>query len=139
MLFTFVCFFCLFCVEVDVDRITLTPPPLPIFFPTHNSYLTQVTVISNQRAPKAGFGAVWQFSFIYWSPSETFPGEYHVKLWDGTKLLRFAESASSNMVLYSRFIWRNGSIILIPAETERYDTARFSKVTTKSLASGTGS
>ena len=39
----------------------------------------------------------------------------------------------------SRFIWLNGSITLIRAETERYDIARFSKVTTKSLASGTGS
>ena len=48
------------CVEVDVDRITilLLPPPLPIFFATHNSFLTQVTVIWNQRALKAGFGAV---------------------------------------------------------------------------------
>ena len=33
----------------------------------------------------------------------------------------------------------NGSITLIRAETERYDIVRFSKVTTKSLASGTGS
>ena len=31
------------------------------------------------------------------------------------------------------------SIILIRAETERYDIVRFSKLTTKSLASGTGS
>ena len=47
------------CVEVDVDRITiLLPSPLPILFPTHNSFFTQVTVIWNQRAPKAGFGAV---------------------------------------------------------------------------------
>ena len=46
---------------------------------------------------------------------------------------------SSNIVLYSRFIWLNGSITLIRAETERYDIVRFSKVTTKSLASGTGS
>ena len=58
---------------------------------------------------------------------------------DGTKLLRLAESASSNIVLYSRFIWLNGSITLIRAETERYDIVRFSKVTTKSLTSGTGS
>ena len=50
-----------------------------------------------------------------------------------------AESASSNIVLYSRFIWLNGSITLIRAETERYDIVRFSKVTAKSLASGTGS
>ena len=57
----------------------------------------------------------------------------------GTKLLLFAESTSSNVVLYSRFIWLNGSITLIRAETERYDIVRFSKVTTKSLASGTGS
>ena len=49
-----------------------------------------------------------------------------------------AESASSNIVLYSRFNWLNGSITQIRAETERYDIVSFSKVTTKSLASGTG-
>ena len=42
-----------------------------------------------------------------------------------------------NIVLYSRFIW--GSITLIGAETERDDIVRFFKVTTKSLASGSGS
>ena len=41
--------------------------------------------------------------------------------------------------IYFRFIWLNGSITLIRAETERYDIVRFSKVTTKSLASGIGS
>ena len=50
-------------------------------------------------------------------------------------LIRFAESASSNATLY---FWLNGSITLIRAETQRYDIVRFSKVTTKSLASGTG-
>ena len=40
---------------------------------------------------------------------------------------------------YILVIWLNGSITLIRAETERYDIVRFSKVTTKSLASGTGS
>ena len=48
-------------------------------------------------------------------------------------------AASSNIALYSRFIRSNGSITLIRAETERYDIVRFSKVTTKSLVSGTGS
>ena len=43
-----------------------------------------------------------------------------------TKLIRFAESASSNIVLYSRFIWLNESIALIRAETEMYDIVRFS-------------
>ena len=42
------------------------------------------------------------------------------------------------IVKYSRFIWLNGSVTLIRAETERYDIVRFSKVTTKPLASGTG-
>ena len=56
-----------------------------------------------------------------------------------TKLLRFAESASSNIVLYSCFILLKGSITLIRAETERDGIVRSSKVTTKSLASGTGS
>ena len=43
------------------------------------------------------------------------------------------------IVKYSRFIWLNGSMSLIRAETERHDIVGFSKVTTKSLASGTGS
>ena len=47
---------------------------------------------------------------IAWSPCEKFPGEHHVKLWDGTKLLRCADSASSNIVLYSCFIWLYQSI-----------------------------
>ena len=42
MLFAYVVFFWLvlwlgICVEVDVDRINILPP-LPIFFPTHNSF-----------------------------------------------------------------------------------------------------
>ena len=51
---------------------------------------TKVTVIWNQK-PKAGFGAVPQFKLRYWSPRQNFPGEHHVKLWDGTKLIRFAD------------------------------------------------
>ena len=50
-----------------------------------------------------------------------------------------SQSVSSNIVLHSRLIWLNGSITLIRAETERYDAVRFSKATTKSLTSGTGS
>ena len=42
-------------------------------------------------------------------------------------------------ISYSRIIWLNGSITLIRAETERYGIVHLSKVTTKSLASGTGS
>ena len=38
----------------------------------------------------------------------------------------------------SRIIWVNGSISRIRAETERFDIVRFSKVTTKPLASGLG-
>ena len=46
-----------------------------------------------------------------------------------------------DIVLYSRFIWLNGSMSLIRAETERCDiqVVGFSKVTTKSLVSETGS
>ena len=130
------------CVEAECRQNYYLPPPLslplsifryPQFF--HKWQLS----VWNQGALKAGFGAVKQFSFIYWSPSEKFSGEHHVKLWDETKLLRFTESASSNIVLYSRFIWLIGSITLIRAETERHDIVCFSKVTTKSLASGTGS
>ena len=49
------------CVEVDVNRITILPPPptFPIFFSLPTILcLTQVTVIWSQCAPKAGFGAV---------------------------------------------------------------------------------
>ena len=45
------------CVEVDVDRITILPPPPDFFFLPTILSLTQVTVIRNQRAPTAGFGA----------------------------------------------------------------------------------
>ena len=53
-------------------------------------------------------------------------------------LRRFAEFTSSNIVLYFRFIWLNGTITQIRTETERYDIVRFSKVTTKCLGSETG-
>ena len=47
------------CVEVDLDGITISPPPHPDFFSLSTILsLRQVTVIWNQRAPKAGFGAV---------------------------------------------------------------------------------
>ena len=62
-----------------------------------------------------------------------------MKLWDGTKLLRLIESASSNIVLYSRFIWLIGTMSLIQAETEGRDIVGFFKVTTKSLALRAGS
>ena len=42
-------------------------------------------------------------------------------------------------IIFSFPIWLDGSITLIRAETERYDIVGFSKVTAKSLASGTGS
>ena len=109
--------------------------PYPQFSVTSDSYLKSVRAWS-------WFGAVEQFTFRCCSPWETFPREHHVKLWDGTKLTRFAESASSSIVLYmySRFILLNGSNTLIRAETwDRYDIIPFSKVTTKSLASATGS
>ena len=93
--------------------------PLPIFsLPTILS-LTQVTVLSLTQVTISGRLKLVSVPFsslvlyIGHAPWEKFPGEHHVKLWDGTKLLRFAESASSNIVLYSRFIWLNGSITLI--------------------------
>ena len=48
------------CVEVDVDRITILPTKtLRIFSPAHNFFFnTSRWYIWNQRAPKAGFGAV---------------------------------------------------------------------------------
>ena len=47
-------------------------------------------------------------------------------------------TSSSNIVLYSGFIWLNGSFTLIRAETKGYDIVRFSSSSTKSLASETG-
>ena len=39
------------CVEVDVDRITILPPPLPNFFPTHNSFFnTSDSYLKSVRA-----------------------------------------------------------------------------------------
>ena len=139
------------CVEVAVEGISrirvLSIPPPPVLPPSlegvfpsipRTSCLTQVTVIWNQCAPQAGFGARREEAFtLRLAVYISFPSLHHVKLWDRTKLIRFAESVSSNIVLYSRFIWLNGSITLIRAETERYDLVRFSKVTTKSLASWT--
>ena len=64
-------FLACFSVEVDVDKITILPPPpslptLPPYFVSFLPtilYLTQVTVISKQCAPKSGFGAVYLFTF----------------------------------------------------------------------------
>ena len=62
--FFWLVFWLAICVEVDVDRITILiphpPPPLPILFPTHNSFFntSDSYQLKNQRAPKAGFGAV---------------------------------------------------------------------------------
>ena len=76
--------------------------PLPIFsLPTILS-LTQVTVLSLTQVTISGRLKLVSVPFsslvlyIGHAPWEKFPGEHHVKLWDGTKLLRFAESASSN-------------------------------------------
>ena len=134
-------FYSRICVAVNVDIITIPPPPAApslcsvLSLPTILS-LIQLSVLWNQCVAKAGFGAIQQFTFRYWSPWEKFPREHHVKLWDGTNLLRLAGSASSNIVFYSRFIWLNGSMTLIRAETERYDIVDFCKVTSKSLALG---
>ena len=66
VLFAYVVFFFACFVVRDLCRSRwrknyILPPPPPLlllFFPTHNSFLTQKTVIWNQCAPKAGFGAV---------------------------------------------------------------------------------
>ena len=56
----------------------LIPPLSLVFFQSLPRILSNTgDSFWNQRAPEAGFG------------------EYHVKLWDGTKLIRFAESAAS--------------------------------------------
>ena len=120
VLFAYVASFISCCLVRDLCSISrrfcvLSNPPLPpslargcFSVPVWNLLSwTKVTVIWNQK-PKAGFGAVPQFKLRYWSPWENFPGEHHVKLWDGTKLIS-----------YSRFIWLSGSITLIRADTKR--------------------
>ena len=68
-----------------------------------------------------------------------FPGEHHESSEMGQSYyVSQSLHRPLNIVLYSRFIWLHGSVILIRAETERYDIVPFSMVTTKSLASGTG-
>ena len=57
----------------------------------------------------------------------------------GYFITSYLTRAHGIIVIYSRFTWLNGSMSLIRAETERSDIVGFSKVTTKSLASGTGS
>ena len=120
VLFAYVASFISCCLVRDLCSISrrfcvLSNPPLPpslargcFSVPVWNLLSwTKVTVIWNQK-PKAGLGAVPQFKLCYWSPWENFPGEHHVKLWDGTKLIS-----------YSRFIWLSGSITLIRADTKR--------------------
>ena len=87
-------------VEVAVDRIlriSTHPLPPPFFFvpiPTILS-LTQMTVIWNQCAPvKTVSVPISTLYFVAGDLRGKCPGEHHVKLWDGTKLIRFAESAS---------------------------------------------
>ena len=46
---------------------------------------------------KSHYGCWFSWFRCYWSPWEKFPWEHHVKLWDGTRLIRFTESASSNI------------------------------------------
>ena len=147
LLMSFVCLFAFWlgiCVEVDVDRITiLSPPPLPPphFFPTHNSLFNTSDSYQFEirgRLKLVSVPLAVKSYILVTLRKVSRRASCKALRWDKT-FLRFAESASSNIVLYSRFIWLNGSITLIRAETERYDIVRFFKVTAKSLASGTGS
>ena len=80
--------------------------------------LTQVTYIYLKsvrvKLVSVPFSSLY---FVIGNLEKSFPRMHHV-------IPRFAESASSNIVLYSRFIRLNGSITLIRAETERYDIVR---------------
>ena len=90
------------CVEVDVDRITILPSlffhPYPQFSLTQKWQLFEISVFLMLVSE--------QFSSLRLDIGH---------LWDGSNLLQFAESTTSNMVLYSRFIWPNGSITLNPS------------------------
>ena len=117
----------------------LTPsPPHHFFSPTHNSFFNTSELFEISARLKLVLVPFSSLVLYIGHLEKSFP-ESIIKALRWTKLSRFAVSASSNIVLYSRFIWLNGSITLIRAETERYDIVRFPKVTTKSLASGTGS
>ena len=59
--------------------------------------------------------------------------------WDKVITIRRVCIVQYRIIFSFHLLWLNGLITLIRAETERYDIVRFSKVTTKSLASGTGS
>ena len=56
----------------------------PYSFPLLSRFCNGLFEISARL--KACFGTALQFTLRYWSPWEKFPGEHHVKLWEGTKL-----------------------------------------------------
>ena len=54
------------CVEVDADSYH---PLRYVFVPTHNPLFNTSDSYLNWCVPKAGFGAISQSTFRYWSPS----------------------------------------------------------------------
>ena len=80
------------CVEVDVDIVN-TPPRLYVFVPTHPLQLFEISA-------RLKLGSVPFSSFLLDIGNREHHREHHVKLWDGTKLLRLAESASSYITFY---------------------------------------
>ena len=119
------------CAEVAANRISQisiyhSPPPhsLLLFLSILPTilYSTQVTVWRNQCAPKAGFGAVQQLTLVTLRKVSR-RASCKALRWD--KVIMIRRVCIVNIVLYSRFIWLNGSITLIRAEKERYDIVRF--------------
>ena len=73
----------------------------------------EVVLASLKSGPRIRVSAIFFFFDFNVCTTSKFPGEHHVMLRDCRKLIGFAESASSYIVLYSRLIWLNGSITLI--------------------------
>ena len=129
LLFAYVSFFLLvlwlgICAEVDVDRITILPPPflasvfiyLFLLLPTILS-LTQ-KISARLKLVSVPFSSLLldigqQLSFFILDIFDQLVGFYYID----SEPIR----ARGIIVKYSRFIWLNESIILIRAETQRYD------------------
>ena len=114
------------------------PPALPIF-PTHNSFFNTSQLFEISARLKL---VLVPFSrlVLYIGHLEKSSRRASCKALGWDKVYYHSQSLHRpTSYKYSRFIWLNGSITLFRAETEKYDIVRFSKVTIKPLASGTGS
>ena len=105
--------------------LTPPPPPLLIFFPVHNSFFnTSDSYLKSARASswfRCRFAVLFYILVTLRKVSRR--ASCKALRWD--KVIMIRRVCIVNIVLYSRFIWLNGSITLIRAETERYDIVRF--------------